>query len=569
MRLSQLFAPTLREDPAEAEVASHRLLLRAGFIRQVAAGIYTTLPLGLRSMRKIEEIVRQEMDASGAQEIRMPITLPAEPWKATGRWDLYGELMFRLVDRHERELVLGPTQEEVATPLVQGGAPSYRDLPVNVYQIEWKYRDEFRPRFGLLRGREFLMKDAYTFDRDEASMARSYDVMLQAYVRIFDRLGLDYVVVEAEPGQIGGGVNHEFMARAEVGEDRFVECENGDYLADWKAATPMAPEPAAATELAPLAAVDTPGAATIEEVSTLLGVPGSRLMKTMLYDAGGRTIAVLVPGDREVEEAKLGRAFFPTPIRQLEDEEFAERGFPKGFVGPQGMGEDVTIVADHAVRGALDWVTGANEVDRHVTGANTPRDFRVDRYEDVVALREGDRCQVDGGTLHVGRAIVVGHIYQLGTVYSAPLGATFVDEDGSERHYLMGSYGIGISRILAAAVEQFHDEGGLRLPRVMAPFEVVVVIANRDDAEVVEVGDRIHAELAGRGVEVALDDREETAGVKFADADLIGYPVQVVVGRRGVAAGTVDLKLRATGERSQVPIAEGAGAVVDLLTAAP
>jgi prolyl-tRNA synthetase len=569
MRLSQLFAPTLREDPAEAEVASHRLLLRAGFIRQVAAGIYTTLPLGLRSMRKIEGIVRQEMDASGAQEIRMPITLPAEPWKATGRWDLYGELMFRLVDRHDRDLVLGPTQEEVATPLVQGGAPSYRDLPVNVYQIEWKYRDEFRPRFGLLRGREFLMKDAYTFDRDEASMARSYDVMLQAYVRIFDRLGLDYVVVEAEPGQIGGGVNHEFMARAEVGEDRFVECENGDYLADWKAATPMAPEPAAATDLAPLAAVDTPGAATIEEVSTLLGVPGSRLMKTMLYDAGGRTIAVLVPGDREVEEAKLERAFFPTPIRQLEDQEFAERGFAKGFVGPQGMAEDVTIVADHAVRGALDWVTGANEVDRHVTGANTPRDFRVDRYEDVVALREGDRCQVDGGTLHVGRAIVVGHIYQLGTIYSAPLGATFVDEDGSERHYLMGSYGIGISRILAAAVEQHHDEGGLRLPRVMAPFEVVVVIANRDDADVVGVADRIHAELAGRGVEVALDDREETAGVKFADADLIGYPVQVVVGRRGVAAGTVDLKLRATGERSQVPIAEGAGAVVDLLAAAP
>jgi prolyl-tRNA synthetase len=569
MRLSQLFAPTLREDPAEAEVASHRLLLRAGFIRQVAAGVYTTLPLGLRSMRKIEEIVRQEMDASGAQEIRMPITLPAEPWKATGRWDLYGELMFRLVDRHGRELVLGPTQEEVATPVVEAGAPSYRDLPVNVYQIEWKYRDEFRPRFGLLRGREFLMKDAYTFDRDEVSMARSYDVMLQAYVRIFDRLALDYVVVEAEPGQIGGGVNHEFMARAEVGEDRFVECENGDYLADWKAATPMAPEPAAATDLAPLEAVDTPGAATIEEVSTLLGMPGSRLLKTMLYDAGGRTVAVLVPGDREVEEAKLERAFFPTPIRQLEDGEFAERGFAKGFVGPQGMSEDVSIVADHAVRGVADWVTGSNEVDRHVTGANTPRDFRVDRYEDVVALREGDRCQVDGGTLHVGRAIVVGHIYQLGTIYSAPLGATFVDEDGTERHYLMGSYGIGISRILAAAVEQFHDEGGLRLPRVMAPFEVVVVVANRDDAEVAEVAERIHAELAERGVEVVLDDREETAGVKFADADLIGYPVQVVVGRRGVAAGTVDLKLRATGERSQVPIAEGAGAVVDLLQAAP
>jgi prolyl-tRNA synthetase len=293
------------------------------------------------------------------------------------------------------------------------------------------------------------------------------------------------------------------------------------------------------------------------------------LLKTMLYDAGGRTVAVLVPGDREVEEAKLERAYFPTPIRRLEDGEFASRGFSKGFVGPQGMGPDVTIVADHSVRGGTDWVTGANEDDRHVTGANTPRDFRVDRHEDVVALREGDRCPVDGGTLHVGLAIVVGHIYQLGTNYSAPLGATFVDEDGSERNYQMGSYGIGISRILAAAVEQFHDEGGLRLPKALAPLEVVVVVANRDDEAVVEAAERVHAELEALGVEVALDDREETAGVKFSDADLIGYPVQVVAGRRGIAAGTVDLKLRATGERTSAPIADAARAVVDLLAAAP
>lgn len=569
MRLSELFAPTLREDPAEAEVPSHRLLLRAGFIRQVAAGIYTTLPLGLRSMRKIEAVVRQEMDAAGAQEIRMPIVLPAEPWKATGRWDLYGDLMFRLTDRHGREMLLGPTQEEVATPLVDAELPSYRDLPINLYQIEWKYRDEFRPRFGLLRGREFLMKDAYTFDRDEASMARSYDTMLDAYKRVFDRLGLDYVVVEAEPGQIGGGLNHEFMARAEVGEDRFVECESGDYLADWKAATPMPPDPASQDGLSPLHTVDTPGAATIEAVSGLLGRRAEEMLKTMLYDAAGRTVAVLLPGDREVEEAKLERAFFPTPIRRFEEGDFATRGFVKGFVGPQGLGEEVTIIADHSVRGGNDWVTGANESDRHVTGANTPRDFRIDRFEDVVALREGDRCPNDGGTLHVGRAIVVGHIYQLGTHYSVPLGGRFVDEDGAERNYQMGSYGIGISRILAAAVEQFHDDDGLRLPKVISPFDAVIIVANRDHERVVAEGERIYAGLRDRGIGVVIDDREESAGVKFADADLVGYPVQVVVGRRGVEARTVDLKLRATGERTRAPLGEAARAAIRLLAEAP
>lgn len=569
MRLSHLFVPTLREDPAEAEVPSHRLLLRAGFIRQVAAGIYTTLPIGLRSIRRIERIVREEMDASGAQELRMPIVLPADPWKATGRWDLYGDTLFRLTDRHDRELLLGPTQEEVVTLLVQAELPSYRDLPVNLYQIEWKYRDEFRPRFGLLRGREFLMKDAYTFDRDEDGMARSYDAMLQAYRRIFDRCGLSYVVVEAEPGQIGGGVNHEFMARAEVGEDLFVECENGDYLADQKAATPMPPEPATADAHGPLETVPTPGSATIEAVSALLGVAPDRLLKTMLYDAGGTTVAVLVPGDREVEEAKLERLLFPAPVRRFEDGDFEGRGFVKGFVGPQGMGEDVTVLADHAVRGGADWVTGANVADHHVSGANTPRDFRVDRYEDLVAMRDGDRCPVDGGELRVGRSIVVGHIYQLGTRYSGPLGATYVDEDGTERLYQMGSHGIGISRVLAAAAEQYHDDAGLRLPKALAPFDVEVVIANRDDERVVAAAERAYASLCDAGLEAVLDDREETAGVKFADADLVGCPVQVVIGKRGVAAGTADLKLRATGERSSAALEDLTTAVMDLLVAAP
>lgn len=569
MRLSALFAPTLREAPAEAEAPSHRLLLRAGLIRQVAAGIYITLPLGLRSIRKIERIVREEMDASGAQELRMPILLPAEPWKATGRWELYGDTLFRLTDRHEREMLLGPTQEEVVTLLVAAELPSYRDLPVNLYQIEWKYRDEFRPRFGLLRVREFLMKDAYTFDRDEEGMARSYDTMLRAYRRVFDRCGLSYVVVEAEPGQIGGGVNHEFMARATVGEDLFVECANGDYLADLKAATPMPPPPVTADRPAPMEKVHTPGAATIESVSRLLEMPAGRLLKTMLYDAGGTTVAVLVPGDREVEEAKLERLLFPSPVRRFEDADFAVRGFAKGYVGPQGLGEDVSILADHSVAGAKDWVTGANEADHHVTGANTSRDFRVDRYEDLVALRDGDRCPIDGGELRVGRSIVVGHIYQLGTRYSAPLKATFVDEDGSERLYQMGSHGIGISRILAAVVEQRNDEGGIVWPKALAPFEVIVIAANADDERVAAEADRVYRELVELGVDVALDDRGQTAGVKFADADLIGYPVQVVVGRRGVEAGTADLKLRVTGERSRAPLAGAGQAVVDLLATAP
>ncbi|MEX2406791.1 MAG: YbaK/EbsC family protein, partial [Actinomycetota bacterium] len=313
----------------------------------------------------------------------------------------------------------------------------------------------------------------------------------------------------------------------------------------------------------------TPNAATIDAVSSLLGLPGERMLKTMLYDAGGATVAVLLPGDREVEEAKLERLLFPAPVRRFEDGDFAARGFVKGYVGPQGLEEGVTVLADHAVRGSSDWVTGANEAEHHVTGANTPRDFRVDRYEDLVAFRDGDRCPKCGGELRVGRSIVVGHIYQLGTRYSEPLEATFVDEDGSVRLYQMGSHGIGISRVLAAAAEQFHDEAGLRLPKVMAPFAAVVIVANRDHEGVVAEAERIYRELAERGVEVALDDREETAGVKFADADLIGYPVQVVVGKRGVQAGTADLKLRAGGERSQAPLADAAKGVVDLLESAP
>ena len=569
MRMSKLFARTLREAPAEAGVASHQLLIRAAFIRKLMAGVYTWLPLGWRTLRKVERIIREEMDGAGGQEVRMPIVLPAEPWKVTGRWQTYGDLMFKLRDRHDRELGLGPTQEEVVTPLVAGEFSSYRDLPVNLYQIEWKYRDEFRPRFGLLRAREFLMKDAYSFDRDDRSMAASYEVMVDAYQRIFDRCGLDYRVVEADPGEIGGDVNHEFIAVAAVGEDEFVSCENGDYSADLEAATARPPPPAPPGDREPMARLDTPGRSSIQAVSELLGRPPAEMLKCILYDAGGRAVAVLIPGDREVNDDKVARVMWPAPVRLFEDADFKARGLVKGFVGPQGLSDDVTIIADWSVRAGHDWVTGANAADRHVTGANLDRDFRVDRWEDVAQVRDGDPCPRCGGTLRLARGMVVGHTYQLGARYSKPLKATFVDEDGTEQPYQMGCYGIGLTRIVAGAAEQFNDDGGLKWPKALAPYDAVVIPTNMDLPAVVQTSERLYQELSALGLDVVLDDREESAGVKFADADLIGFPIQVVIGKRGIESGKVDLKVRATGEREQAPLEGAVHAAQELLAGAP
>jgi prolyl-tRNA synthetase len=569
MRMSKLFARTLREAPAEAEVVSHQLLIRAAYIRKLAAGIYSWLPLGWRTLRKVEDIIRQEMDASGAQEVRLPIILPAEPWKVTGRWETYGDLMFKLKDRHEREMGLGPTHEEAVTPLVAGEFTSYRDLPVNLYQVEWKYRDEFRPRFGLLRSREFLMKDAYSFDRDEEGLRASYATMLAAYRRIFDRCGLDYRVVEADPGQIGGDINHEFIAVSPIGEDEFVYCENCDYAADIEAARSRPAEPAAAGDLEPLTGIPTPGRSSIQAVSELLGRPGSEMLKTILYDAGGQTVAVLIPGDREVNGDKVGRSMWPSPVRLFDDDDFAARGFVKGFVGPQGMPDDVVVIADHSVQAGRNWVTGANAPDAHVAGANVERDFRVDRWEDVAQVRAGDPCPRCGGRLQLAKGMVVGHTYQLGTRYSKPLKATFVDEDGTEQPYQMGCYGIGLTRIVPAIVEQMADEDGLRWPKAVAPFDTVVVPTNMDVPAVVEAAERLYADLQASGLTVVLDDREESAGVKFADADLIGCPLHVVVGKRGIEAGTVDLKVRATGQREKAPLDEAVAKAAELLAAAP
>jgi prolyl-tRNA synthetase len=412
------------------------------------------------------------------------------------------------------------------------------------------------------------MKDAYSFDRDEEGMRASYEVMFEAYKRVFDRCGLRYRIVEADPGQIGGDVNHEFMALADVGEDEFVYCENCDYAADIEAASAQPPEAAPATDLDPLVEVSTPGASSIEAVSKLLHRQPAEMLKCMIYDAAGETVAVLTPGDREVNEEKVASAMWPAPVRALTDEDFAKRGLVKGYVGPQGLPQDITIIADHSVRAGGNWVTGANKTDYHVSGANVDRDFRVDRWEDVVQIRAGDPCPMCGGRLILSRGIVLGHTYQLGARYSKPLKATFVDEDGTEQPFQMGCYGIGVDRIVAAAAEQLNDDAGLTWPKALAPYQAVVIPTNMDQPAVVDAAERIYAEL-GEDVDVVLDDRVLTAGVKFADADLIGYPVQIVVGKRGIESGSVDLKLRATGDRSSAPIDEASTAARVLLGSAP
>ncbi len=563
MRASELFARTLRDAPADEEARSAQLLIRGAFVRKVMSGVYTFAPLGLRVLRKVERIIREEMDAAGAQEILMPALQPSEPWKATGRWQAYGPDMFKLTDRHDRDIGLGPTHEECVTPLVSGDYNSYRDLPVNLYQVQWKYRDERRPRSGLIRGREFLMKDAYSFDRDLEGLKVAYGKMVEAYKRIFARCGLDFRVVEADPGLIGGDVNHEFMAPADVGEDLFVWCPACDYAANVEAASAhFAKVPPAAAE--DMRTVDTPGSNTIEAVAGQLGVAPSRVLKTMVYRAGDRLIAVLLPGDRDVNEGKLARAFAPDGVQMLSDAGFEEAGLVKGYVGPQGL-EGVTIVADPSVGAGGPWVAGANQPDAHTTGVTLDRDFTVDRWEEVARTREGDTCpRCHEGELRIGRSIEVGHTFQLGTKYSDPLKATFLDEDGTARPFVMGCYGIGVSRIVAAVAEQHNDENGLAWPTAVAPFHVVVVPTNMDQPAVVDQAERLYRELGEQGLEVIIDDRAARGGVKFADADLIGYPLQVVVGARGLERDIAEVKVRATGERREVPLGDAAGSVASL-----
>ncbi len=567
MRMSRLFLRTLRDDPADAEVDSHRLLTRAGYIRKVASGIYSWLPLGSRVLRRIEDIVRSEMDASGAQELILPIIQPLELWERSGRDAAYGPMMFRLDDRKETGFCLSPTAEEAIAATVAGEYSSYRDLPVTLYQINWKYRDELRPRFGLLRGREFLMMDAYSFDVDEAALAASYRTMYEAYHRVFERCGLTFRPVRAQAGEIGGDVNHEFMAVAAVGEDDFVWCHECDYAANVEAATRKTDDQGAPTlpgEAPVRERVQTPGMGSISAVASFLNVGDDELLKCIAFDVDGDLGLALVPGNREINPFALAQALAPKRVRLYDEGDFAaNRDLVRGYIGPDAPGATV-VVADPSVRAAHGWVTGANELDYHVRDAWLDRDFRVDVWADLVAIVPGDPCPACGAQLAVDRGIEVGHVFQLGTKYSEVMGAFYTDDHSEQHPMLMGCYGIGVSRLVAAIAEEHHDDDGLCWPAAIAPYDVhLLALAGKGATaeQTREAADTIYEKLVNAGFAVLYDDRDASAGVKFADADLLGMPVQLTVGAKGLARGVVERKIRATGERDEVPL----GAIVEAI----
>lgn len=553
MRLSTMFVPTRKEDPADAEVISHKLLLRAGYIRMVARGIYSFLPLGWRSVRKIEQIVREEMDAAGAQEILMPGVQPAELWQESGRWEAYGAELLRFKDRKGSEFALGPTHEEIVTDIIRHDVASYKQLPLNVYQIQAKFRDEPRPRFGLMRGREFIMKDAYSFDVDPDAARQSYQVMYDTYQRIFTRLGFDFRAVEADTGNIGGDLSHEFQVLAETGEDKIVSCSNCGYAANVEKAE-MRREVGQRADSAAwheLEVVETPGAKTIEQVSQFMGVEAKALVKTLIYVAGDKTFAVLMRGDHGVNEVKLkallerefGWSFAELELAADADVEKLTKA-PVGFAGPVGLDASVLIVADIAVEGMSDFIVGANRKNKHLRHVNYGRDFEVAKFADLREADSGDLCGRCGGTFEAHRGIEVGHVFYLGTKYSEAMGAKLQGEDGQLRPIEMGCYGIGVTRILAAAIEQRHDKDGMVLPMPIAPYHVIVLPLQVKDDAVVEAAERLYGELRAAGVEVVLDDRDLRPGAKFKDADLIGIPLRVALGSRGLAEGNVEFKRR-------------------------
>ena len=566
MRTNQLFIPTLRQTPGEAEVVSHRLMLRAGMIRKVAAGIYTYLPLGLRVLKKIESIIRQEMNRAGAQEMLMPILSPAELWRETGRWDFYGKELLRCQDRHDRDFCFGPTHEEVITDLFRREIRSYRQLPMNCYQIQTKFRDEIRPRFGLMRGREFIMKDAYSFDADEGSARLSYQKMYDAYERIFTRCGLKFRAVEADTGLIGGSMSHEFMVLADTGEETIVYDEGGSYAANVELAE--TPPPAEEDDAAALAleAVQTPGTKTVEAVCDFLKVSPDRLVKTLLYRTpAGDVIAVLIRGDHEANEIKLNRFLGTTEITLASAETVsAISSAPVGFAGPVGL-TGVRIIADHAVKAMRNFVVGGNKNDTHLINANWERDFAVEAFLDLRLARAGDRSPRSDDRLQEAKGIEVGHVFLLGTKYSQAMHATFLDADGQETPAIMGCYGIGVSRTAAASIEQNHDDKGMIWPVPIAPFHLHLLPVTASE-QVVQTAGMLYDACLEAGVEVLWDDRDERAGVKFNDADLIGAPFHVTIGDRGLKQGVIELKQRHTGEVRQLPPADVIPRVQELLS---
>ena len=555
MRLSNAYIPTLKEDPAEAEIVSHTLLVRAGMIRKVASGIYTFLPLGLRALDKIAKVLREEMERAGCQEIFMPSVQPGDLWKETGRWEYYGKELLRIKDRHGRDYCLGPTHEEVVTSLIRGEVRSYRQLPLNLYQIQTKFRDEIRPRFGVMRCREFIMKDAYSFDRDAAGAQESYQTMFDAYTRSFQRLGLQFRAVEADSGAIGGSVSHEFMVLASTGEDTIASCTACAYAANLEKAEVVVPahqRPGVCEAVA--SEVPTPGKHTVDDVAAFLNVGPDRILKTLLYVADGEVVGALVRGDRELNETKLKNLLDVQELDLAGSDLVQEVSqAPVGFAGPKGL-QVQRLYADLELYNDTDWITGANRAETHLVHVDLARDAMVTAYADLRDAGSGDPCPRCGGELRFPRGIEVGHVFNLGTKYSAPMQALYLDENGKEREMVMGCYGIGVSRILAAAIEQNHDTGGISFPPNIAPYEVALLCLDTKNETVRAEAEMLYGALKEQGIDVLYDDRAERPGVKFKDADLMGFPLQVVLGGKGLARGVVEVKDRRTGEKSELPL---------------
>lgn len=564
MHMSKTYCPTLKEDPAGADIASHRLLLRAGMIRQMGSGTYTFLPLGMNVLNKVQDIVREEMNATGAQEILMPILQPAELWHESGRWDDYGPELMRVTDRHERELCLGPTHEELITDLVRDELRSYKELPCTLWQMQVKFRDEMRPRFGLFRTREFVMKDAYSFNADEESLDETYRDMEVAYARVCERLGLEYRMVEADSGQIGGSETCEFMALADAGESDLVHCTCG-FAADAEAAGVGVTMELGETRA--LEKIETPGVHTIADLATFLDVPENATVKALSgTGADGRVYALFIPGDHELNDIKAENAI--EGWRLLTDEEMLDAGLHKGSMGPVGLPEEVVCICDIALKDTHAWAVGANEDGYHFLGAEPGRDFEPDAWVDLVLAKPGDLCPDCGKVLSGSRGIEVSQVFKLGTKYSEAMGATFMDADGVEKPYIMGCYGIGVTRSLAAVVEQRNDENGICWPASIAPAHVCVIPLQMGDDLVEPLASRLAGELEAAGIEVALDDRDERAGVKFADADLIGWPYQLIVGKRGAQNDVVEFKDRATGDKVELDVSAAVSHVIRVVRGA-
>jgi len=551
MRYSQYLLPTLKEVPSEAEVPSHQLMLRAGMIRKLASGIYSYLPFGLRSIRKVEAIVREEMNRAGAVEVLLPFVQPAELWQESHRWEEYGNELARFKDRHNRDCCLGPTHEEVITDIARKEIRSYRQMPLNLYQIQTKFRDEIRPRFGVMRAREFIMKDAYSFDADERGVDESYQKMIEAYTRIFARCGLRFKAVEAETGLIGGSFSHEFMVLAETGEETIVSCTHCSYAANIEKAEFRRQAKEGQTDgkgsQKPVQKVLTPEKRTVEEVTQFLSVSPKDLVKTLIFESDKGCVAALVRGDHEISEKKL-KAVWGSENTQLATEETVEEitRAPKGFAGPTGL--SVPILADLDIREMVNFVTGANEKDAHLIHVNTVRDFQVSQFVDIRKFAPGDQCPLCGKQTRMDKGIEVGHTFKLGTKYSKAMGATFLDEQGREREVVMGCYGIGVGRTVAAAIEQSYDQNGIVFPMPIAPFQVLILPVNIKTDFLMETAEQLYQTFSESGIEVLYDDREESPGVKFKDADLIGVPLRVTLGEKNLKKGLVEIRKRRTGE---------------------